>query len=135
MILKPPFFISSHMLPAVKIGDGEISLNYVEQTRRGCMIYRWHIDIPAGEFTDCDLKSSCQGGSYQQMFGTLLCFLGSAAERRSYEIRNGITDSDPELFPRPVVEWACQYSEEITCLQMDLEEGNIVYINEDPDLK
>lgn len=55
----------------------------------------------------------------------LLCFLGAAAE--SYRYRGCVYTGDPDdnssLFPKPVVEWAYQHSDEIGLLELNLTEN------------
>lgn len=122
MKLQAPFSIGSRLLPSLKIGDGTLSLELV-----GCqgnrMVYRWYIDIPAGEFSEADLRSGCQGCTYQEMFGTLLTFLAAAAESLQYQKRTGCESENADLFPIPVVEWASAHSDEISMLQCDIEEN------------
>lgn len=56
MILTSPFEIGSRLLPSLKVGDGSLSLDYVGNADNR-MVYRWYADIPAGEFSEADLKT------------------------------------------------------------------------------
>lgn len=122
MILHPPFQISSRLLPSLQIGNGTVSLKYERDNREGRMVFRWFIDIPEGEFSEADLKSGVGGASLQDMFGSLLSFLGAAAEAYDYTMRTGRESENEDLFPKPVMEWAYQNSDEITMILDDIEE-------------
>lgn len=122
MKLSSPFSIGSRLLPSLAIGDGAISLEYIGESS-GRMTFRWYIDIPAGQFSAADLKSGMQGCSTQEMFGTLLSFLGAAAESYAYGMRTGNPGENADLFPAPVVEWAYQHSDEIGMVQSEIEDS------------
>lgn len=135
MILHSPFGIGSRLLPALKIGDGEVSLEFNDYTRDDRARYRWHINIPAGEFSEADLCSGVGGSaSLQDMFCSLLTFLSAAAESHRYRIWKGADEIDPDsnesLFPAEVVEWAAHHSDEISMIQLDIEESGAVLIEE-----
>lgn len=112
MTLHEPFKISSRLLPALHIEDGWLSLEHVGNDE-GRMVFRWYIDIPAGEFSEADLKSGVGGASIEEMFASLLSFLGAAAESYSYRLRTGRKGENEDLFPKAVMEWAYQNSDEI----------------------
>lgn len=117
MKLHAPFSISSRLLPALKVGDGVIQLERAGNSGG------WRIDIPAGEFSEADLKSGAGGEALQQMFATLLDFLSAAAESYGYGLRTGCPGENVDLFPEPVVEWAYQHSDEIQMLRCEIEES------------
>ncbi len=115
MTLKHPFKISARLLPALEIGGAWIQLEHVGNAG-GRRVYRWTIDLPDGkEFSGSDLKSGVGvgGAKLQEVFVTLLCFLGAAAEG----------GSNRDLFPRAVVAWAMQNDDEISMLRCDIEES------------
>ena len=119
MQLSTPFFISSRLLPAIKIADGVISLEPVK--RAGPHIrWRWYIDLPEGEFSEADMRTSW---GTQRAFESLLGFLSACAE--SYRYKMSFPDSEPENldpFPPEVAEWAYINSDEISMLCCELEE-------------
>jgi hypothetical protein len=120
MTLKTPFSISSRLLPALQVGDTTIQLEYDGSTNDGRTRYQWTIDLPDGsEHIGRDLKSGCGGGDLQSGFESLVAFLGAAAESWRYK---GEKSENADLFPQPVVEWAAQNSDELACLQCELEE-------------
>lgn len=124
MILNPPFSIGARLLPAIKIGNGTISMEYDGQTSDGRIRYRYHIDLPDFEWSRNDLRSGVGSGNLQQGFSSLLSFLSAAAESYS---RHGMEGENAEMFPEKVCEWAEQNSDELCLaqLQMDEEPGLI----------
>lgn len=84
MKLHAPFFISARLLPALKLGELTISMEMLPRESDGRNRYRYFIDPPAGcrakPLEASDLRSGCQGGTLVRGFGSLLCFLDSAAE-------------------------------------------------------
>ena len=131
MKLHSPFIITARLLPGLKVGDGFISLEYDGETN-GRQRYRYHIDIPAGNFSDNELKSGVGGGSLQHGFASLLSFLGAAAESYRYNNYEWTDDHDSNcsLFPKEVVEWAYHYDDEITMLAIEIEESSEQLIKE-----
>ena len=120
MILHPPFSIGSRLLPSLTVGDGTLSLEQVGRDRFGRGVYRWYVDILAGEFSAADLVGP---GGLQAVFGSLLAFLGAAAESYGYSQRSGQQGENSDLFPPAVVEWAYQHSDELSMLQCEIEES------------
>lgn len=118
MTLKHPFFISSRLLPAVRVGEDTVSIEFGKQSPDGRIHYRVHIDFVDGtEFVDESLRSGVGGGSLRDGMSSYLSFLGAAAE--SY--RNG-SGENSDLFPPHVVEWAHQHNGEISVVQFEIEE-------------
>lgn len=127
MKLHPPFIITPRIMAGLKIGDGIISMGAGPRNEEGRTVYGCFIDLPAGEFELNDLRSGCQGGDLQTGFGSLLVFLGAAAD--SYRYRgldwDKITEDDnASIFPRPVTEWAYQNENEICMLEYELSKNN-----------
>lgn len=131
MRLNPPFIITARLLPGLKIGDGFVSLEY-DGDAGGRQRYRYHFDIPAGSFSNNDLKSGARGGDLQAGFEFLLSFLSAAVE--SYRYRKLTWTDDPDdnmhLFTREVVEWAYRYSDEIQMLELEISESKEQLIEE-----
>lgn len=116
-------------MPGLKIGEGIISLGYSKVTDEGRMLYDVKIDLPDSEWDVNDMKSGCQGGNLQEGFASLLCFLGAAAE--SYRYRGCdwdlvSQDDNAAMFPRSVVEWAYQHSDEISILEQEVNEIGLI---------
>ncbi len=122
MRLEQPFVITSRLMAGLCGNGGEISIGYAKRDSDGRTAYDVWIDIPAGEFHITDLRSGCQGGSLQEGMASLLSFLTAAAESLAYQERTGHQGENTDLFPLPVVEWARQQSDELTGLQMEIEE-------------
>jgi hypothetical protein len=120
--LRRPFFINSRLLPALTVGDGEISLERAGHDR-GRAVYRWHVDIPAGEFSDADLSSgACRDSGLQAMFLSLLSFLSACGESYASTLRTGRKGEHLDLFPTPVAEWAYVNDSELAALGLEIEE-------------
>jgi hypothetical protein len=136
MKLHPPFQISARLLPALRIGDAWLHLEYSDRPGNGGRDrFHWTIDLPGGqEFSDDDLQSGVQGGTLQETFGSLLAFLGAAAESYEWRMREGGSEPDPDgsehLFPPAVVEWAYQNDDEISLLRLEIEESEHPLIEE-----
>lgn len=118
--LKHPFAIGSRLLPELTVGDGKVSLEAI-----GCvgnrLVWRWHIDTPAGEFSEADLKASPtdtdNAEGTRHAFCSLLNFLGACAE--SYPDGENAT-----LFPAEVAEWAQVVQDELAVLRCEIEEDH-----------
>lgn len=127
MKLNAPIIITSRLLPGLRVpGHGclsEISIEIAGTTSDGRLRYRYFIDSPDFEYSNDDLKSGCGNGDLQSGLASLLSFLTAAAESLSYRLRTGRTGENEDLFPANVVEWAHLYSDELSMLQMELEEN------------
>ena len=113
MILKPPFFISARLLPAVRIGDMTLSMEMLPRESDGRNRYRYFFDFPKGKSVEgADLRSGCQGGTLVEGFGSLLAFLDSAASSAS---------SDKCGFPPKVLRRVSDNESEVGALREQLE--------------
>lgn len=109
MTIHSPLIITARLLPGARLGGAFISIEYAETTSGGRTRYRYFIDLPDGtEHSADDLCSGVGGGSLQRGLEDLLCFL---------------EDSDQELFPRKVCDWAYQHRDELGMLRLHLEEN------------
>lgn len=132
MILKDPFVISPRLLPALKVGEAWVQLEYSRRpgNEPGRVRYKWTIDLGSQSWSDDDMSSGCQGGTLQEGFASLLSFLGAFAEGRSYSQRTGRESENGDLFPEGLAEWAYQNSDEISSLAFELEEAEEPLIEE-----
>lgn len=118
--LKPPFLIGGRLLPAIRIGDVWISMERLER-RENRYVFRWTIDMPDGSsHTGSDMDSP--RSSIQEAFANILGFLSAAAEAYGYELQTGRKSENIDLFPKPVVEWAYQNSDDIDVMACGVEE-------------
>lgn len=118
MNLKYPFFISARLLPAVKVGEDTLSIEFGDETRDGRVAYRVYVDFSDGEeYVDESVRSGVGGGNLRDGMSSFLSFLGAAAEA----YRRGHSEN-ANLFPKRVVEWAHRYDGEIACVQFEIEE-------------
>jgi len=122
MKLRQPFIISSRLQAGLKIGDATISMEDVGLTSDGRTIYHYWIDGPNFAYENDDLKSGIGNGNLQGGFASLLGFLGSDAEKYRYNMRSQYLADDYSFDSASVVEWACQNSDEISMLALEIEE-------------
>lgn len=125
MKLHAPFEIGSRLLPELKIGDGRVSLQNTgeEFGYGGKPLWRWYVDIPAGEFSAADLGSH---GNTQETFASLLTFLSACAESYRGWMASGEKFENFELFPGEVAEWAYQNHDEIDLALAELETPGLI---------
>lgn len=113
LTLRHPFVIGSRLLPAVRVGGAEISIEYAGQSE-GRAVYRHYIDLPGSRRAAIveDIRSGVGNATLRGGMSALLSFLYAAA-----------TQSDMHgEFPGRVEEWARQNSDEISLVQMEIEE-------------
>lgn len=125
MILHVPFFIGPRLLPALKVGDGTLSLASASWNDERRLEFGFYLDTPDFEYFDDNMKSGCGGCSMVEAFDGFLAFLEAAVESYNYEQRHaGAKGENTDLFPSYVVEWAAAqtYLEEARCSICD-EEG------------
>lgn len=82
------------------------------------------------EHTGQDLKSGIGGGSLQQGMVSLLSFLAACGESYGYKLRTGRDGENYDLFPPAIAEWAYQNSDELSTLEIDIEESEVELIEE-----
>lgn len=111
MTLHPPFCISSRLLPAIKVGDVYISIDYAKRPGQdGRVRFKYYIDAPTWEHEDDDLQAP--RGDLQDGMAALLDFL----------FYDGGTPHHDETFPKHIGEWACCHLDELEALQLELSE-------------
>lgn len=125
MKLLSPFSISARLLPALSIGGATIQLEYSKTPGdNGRARYQYTIDLPKGKpFIANDLQSGCGGGDLQEGFSSLLSFLGAAGEAER-------GDENADLFPARVCKWAKENADEISLIQIEIEESKEKLIQE-----
>ena len=109
-------------MESLTIGNATILLDAVDTDRDGRTVYGYSIRLDGVNPTHQarDLKSGCQGGSEREGMQSLLSFLSAAAE--SYRYWKGMKeDSNTDLFPEEICEWASQNEDEISMAAYDLE--------------
>lgn len=110
MTLSAPFLISSRLLPAVSIGQGQ------EQITVSLSPSGFILDGPFGEHkvTDLTLRGN---PSIESAFETLLSFMSAAAESFRYK---GMDGENADLFPAEVTEAIAQVSSELESVWFEL---------------
>jgi len=124
MILRSPCIITSRLRPGVRLADGSsISIGYSPRSGdAGRVRYEYVIDMADGQSCEgSDLQSGCGGGTLREGLSSLLSFLAAAAEAYSAGMRGRDSDN-ADLFPEDVCEWAYQNSDELSMLQVEVDE-------------
>ena len=126
MTLHPPLCITPSLLPGVRIGDAhETAWVQIDQPRAGESGLVIVVTLPDGTDVRAD-RFNPGGSTIEQAMGDALCFLGASGESYSGRMRRQEEEIDPDsnegLFPAPVPEWAYRFSDEIACLQFEIEE-------------
>ena len=111
MTLSAPFLISSRLLPAVSIGQGQ------EQITVSLSPSGFILDGPFGEHKVTGLRLSPLCKSVESAFETLLSFMLAAAESFRYK---GMDGENSDLFPAPVTEAIAQVSSELESVWFEL---------------
>ena len=111
MILRAPFMISSRLLPAVSIGQGQEQIT-VSLSNSGFIL-----DGPFGEHEVTGLRLSPFCDSIESAFETLLSFMSAAAESFRYK---GMDGENSDLFPAEVTEAIAQVSSELESVWFEL---------------
>lgn len=124
MLLTTPIFISSCLLPAIKIGDATISIDYAklfhEEGHR--VRYRWWVDFADGqEFYGDDLSTGCNHG-LQHALESLLSFMAACGEAYHYTMSTGRESDNLDLFPEGMREWCYLNSDELSMAECELQE-------------
>lgn len=126
MLLQSPFFIGSNLLPALRVGQAVISMQYGDWTSDGRISYDYVIEHPEFIYGSNDLASGVGGGTLQQGFESLLSFLLACAESLQYFDRTGTEGENQWLFPPMCWDWVRENSDELQMLQCDLEQGEFI---------
>ena len=111
MTLSSPFLISSRLLPAVSIGQGQ------EQITVSLSPSGFILDGPFGEHKVTGLRLSPLCKSVESAFETLLSFMSAAAESFRYR---GMDGENSDLFPAEVTEALFQVSSELECVWFEI---------------
>ena len=133
MRIAAPAIITPRLLPGLQIGGAFVSIDYAKRPGREYRTrYHWFIDLPSGEeFDSDDMQSGNGGGSLQEGLKCLVDFLGACAEGVRYQTSTGRQSENADLFPPAIAEWAAQYSDELSAIAWELEEGQPTTIDED----
>lgn len=111
-------------MKSITIGDATISVENTDRyTTDDRQIFEWGITLTSLNYSvrDSDLRSGCGGSpSELRMLETLLASLAAAGESYRY---NGMEGESSNLFPEPVVKWASENMDAISCEQCNLEEA------------
>lgn len=125
MKLHAPFQISARLGPALKIGDGWLTLLTIKPDPSGRERATFALDTPDFEHVDSELLSGMGGfTSIVEVFETYLSFLEAAAEAYWY----GPKSDNYTLFPVHVTEWAYGNNAELSMARSELcdENGNVL---------
>src|SRR5580700_3133832 len=128
MKLQPPFCITPRLLPGLHISDGSfISIDYSKVAGTENRIrFLWYANLADGQkFLGNDIQSGCgqhppllQAG--MRSFVTFLVAAAGSWAYRDCDWTQVVEDDNATMFPKPLVEWAGQYIEELCALEMEL---------------
>lgn len=119
MKISAPGIITPSLDVGLQVGEAFISIRYAGETTDNRQRYGCQIDLPDYEFYGDDLLSGVGGGSLQQGLAALLALIGAFAEGWRYGEEDG---EYRDLFPAELAEWAMENEDELSSLQMELEE-------------
>lgn len=109
---------------AVLVGGAQVSVMRGQVDDEGRTTYCYRIRSTAINDTGCDLHTGVgMDHGPVAMLGSLLSFLGAAAESYAYSMRNnGEPGDNAALFPEAVNAWAYMWGDELTMLQLEIEQ-------------
>ena len=143
MTLHEPFLISSRLLPAIKIGTATVSIKSTGHDGDGRVYWLIYIYVPGHKKDETDnewivdgIKSGIlqRNDALQEGMTAFLSFLSAALESRKYHKthhHNGsILDTIESQFDPEILNWAEEFSDEISELQYTLEENENLLIED-----
>lgn len=120
--IQSPFMITARLMVGFQLGDATVSVSYDGVDDEGRDAYDVVIDFADGESFDVGpVRTGVGGGSIGEAMESLLAFLGAAAEAGNADRED--PDSNANLFPARVVEWAEQNSDELAMMETELQEN------------
>lgn len=120
--MRSPIIITSRLLPGVRIGGAEISIEATGlRESNGKPVWGYHIDLPNG--TQVNGEDLAGWGNATEMLATLAAFLSACGEAVSYSRATGREAENVDLFPPSVAAWADENSDELSMLTLELEEA------------
>lgn len=136
MKLDPPLMISARLLPAVKIGDCTISLEFHDYSADNRCTLATHYDRPGKKsYTEIALSTGVgeewNDETVRKSFCALLGFISAAVESREYRERQGKprddndNDTTENLFPPFIVKYFSEHSSELESVSIELEEEEL----------
>jgi hypothetical protein len=127
MQINEPCIITSSLLPGVRVGGAEISIERDGETGDNRDRFRVTVSLPdGGEFSDNDQSSGIGGCELWDAMGTALGFLSACGESVAYGRRTGYHGENADLWPLPVGEWAADHTDELAILAEEIDENSII---------
>ena len=133
MKLYSPLMISARLLPAVKIADCTISLEFHDYSADNRCTLSTHYDRTGkNSFTEIALYTGVgeewNDETVRKSFCALLGFLSAAVESREYRERQGkprddSDDTTENLFPPFIVKYFSDHSSELESVSIELNPG------------
>ena len=130
MKLDSPIMISARLLPAVKIADCTISLEFHDYSADNRCTLATHYDRPGKKsYTEIALSTGVgeewNDETVRKSFCALLGFLSAAVESREYRERQGkrrnvSADTAETLFPPFIVRYFSEHSSELESVSIEL---------------
>jgi hypothetical protein len=144
MKLESPLIISPRLLPAVKIADCTISLEFHDYSADNRCTLATHYDRPGKKsFTEIALSTGVgeewNDETVRKSFCALLVFISAAVESREYRERQGkprddTADTTENLFPPFLLKYFSDHSSELLEVSIELEEEELSIEPEEEEL-
>lgn len=109
---------------AVIVGDGQVSvMRSGGIDEEGRTTYTYLIRHAQGHHTGADLHTGAGiDHGPAAMLGSLLSFLGAAAESYAHQMRTKEPGENSAMFPAEVNAWAYMWGDELSMLQLEIEQ-------------
>jgi len=119
MTLERPLIISARLLPAVKVGDDTLSIEFNEASKS----WAFFVDTKDGKtFSDDGLRG--RFSDVREVFSCLFDFMLACAESVRFEKYSGRKGENSELFSPEIVDWIVDNQSAIEYLQFELSGEN-----------
>lgn len=116
MILEWPLIISSRLLPAVKIGEDFLSIDFDGNSNS----WSFYIDTQDGEFSGDGLRG--RFSDIREVFECLLGFMEACAESVRYSRHTGERGENCDLFSPEIAIWIEENQTQIEYFRLVLSE-------------
>jgi hypothetical protein len=131
MLIHLPCYITARLMVGIDVNNATLSIEYGGTFGPyGRHKYKYALDfdpplegLPYGYEND-NLSGT---GGLQDGLIDLLAFLSAAAESYRFSLQHPEEENDnADLFPKEIMEWACQNQDAISMVETDMEVPNLI---------